>query len=190
MAFTRPTQAANPQPASAAPGRSRYGGISGASMRDPLIGTGTYRLKITSCTEGYNPIKRRESYKVSALVIDASGDAATSKGSTVAVLFSAATAGMADLKRFAFHAAGLGATLAQRAAGENVRAIDDEGELSYDELEEREYQYQGAILEASAGHANGAPTLIDNVVDVIVTRGKDTEDGDYFRQYTWAAVPA
>ena len=179
----------------AAPSRSKYSGISCADTRDPMLGLGEYRVRVTACAEGYNPGKRRDSYKTSLHVVSAEDGSETRAGSSCTVVSFLTPAGLSELKRFAMHAAGFGPTLAQRASGDNVRARLIAGEEQYDALDES-CGHQGAILEASTGVANGAPSLVGRLVDVVVARGKPVvnpqtgaETGDYYRVYTWGVVP-
>ena len=181
-----------PTVAPTAPARSKYGGIKCADTRDPMLGLGTYRVSVVGCAEGYNPGKRRESYKVSLLVTRAEPGSESAIGTTCTMIAFQTPAGLGELKRFAMHAAGFGPTLAQRAAGNDVRAALLAAEAEYDRLDE-ECGYQGAILEASAGKSSAAPSLVGRVVDVNVTPGKPVIpgalDGDYYRQYAWGVVP-
>ena len=191
---------ASPAPATAPP-RSRYGGITCADTRDPMLGLGTYRVRVLEASEGRNPGKQnRESVKVKLYVAQASADAQTTAGSTVTMIAFLSVAGLAELKRFAMHAAGHGPTLAARAqlGATDAKALRDTllaAEAAFDRLDES-CGYQGAIIEATTGRVNGAPSLAGRLVDVIVTRGKDVPNpqtgaatGDYFRVYTWGIVP-
>lgn len=191
--FDRPATTAPNAPA--APARSKYGGIKAGDTRDPMLGLGTYRVKVVSCAEGYNPGKRRESYKATLLVVAAAPGSETPVGSTVTMVSFQTPAGLGELKRFAMHAAGFGPTLDQRAAGSDVKATLLAAEAAFDSLDEK-FGYQGAVIEASAGKANGAPSLAGRLVDVIVSKGKDVPNpqtgastGDYFRNYVWGIVP-
>jgi len=180
-----------------APGRSAYAGVSGADQRDPMAELGTYRMRVIACAEGHNPGTRRDSYKVTLRVEDAAEGSLTPVGTVCTTVALFTSAGLSELKRFAFHAAGFGPTLEQRQSEPTVaKRLAAEGEAKYNELEESNFGYQGAILEASAGHANGAPSLVGRLVDVCVTRGKDVINkqtgaptGDYYRNYTWGVVP-
>ena len=182
--------------APAAPARSKYGGITASDTRDPMLGLGSYRVVIAACAEGYNPGKRRETYKVTVVVRDASEGADTPIGTSCTVVHFMTPAGLGELKRLAMAAAGYGPTLADRALGKiNLKEAMKDAEEKFDSVDES-FGYQGAILEASAGKANGAPTLVGRVVDVTVTRGKDVPNpqtgaptGDFFRLYVWGTVP-
>jgi hypothetical protein len=158
---------------------------------------GTYRMRVIACAEGHNPGKRRDSYKVTLHVEDAAEGSTTTVGTVCTMVSLHTNAGLSELKRFAFHAAGFGPTLDQRQSDPTAaKRLAVEGEAKYNELEEASFGYQGAILEASAGHANGAPSIVGRLVDVSVSRGKDVVNqqtgqptGDYYRSYVWGVVP-
>lgn len=188
-----PATPAAPTPG-AAPSRSKYGGIACADTRDPMLGIGTYRVRVVSCTEGYNPGKRRESYKVGVQVVEAAPDAQTPVGAAATIVHFMTPAGLGELKRWAMHAAGFGPTLDDYADATAAKTKLRDGEAAFDELDAR-CGYSGAVLEKAAGKANNAPSLIGRLVDVIVSRGKDVPNpqsgaptGDFFRVYTWGVV--
>lgn len=195
--FDHTATATTPTPTTAKKPVSKYGGIVGANTRDPMLELGTYRVRVIACEEGCNRGKNnRESYKVSLQVLKASPEAQTPAGAIVSMIALMTPAGMSELKRFAFHAAGFGPTLEQRSSPD-AKELTTQGEAKYDAIDEG-YGYQGVILEASAGHTTPKPTpsLVGRVVDVIVQRGKDVPNpqtgaptGDYFRNYVWGAVP-
>ncbi len=187
---------AAPAPAPApAPGRSKYSGITAGDARDPMLGLGTYRVRVIAIDEGRNPGRNRDSVKVRLHVVEAAEGAETPAGSDVTAVHFFTNPGLRELKRFAIHALGCGPTLAQRNAGD-TRALVLDGERQYDGYEET-VGGQGSIIDATAGRGNGkAPSLAGRLVDVIVSRGKDVPDsqsgastGDYFRVYTWGVVP-
>jgi hypothetical protein len=159
-----------------------------------MLGLGTYRLQITSCAEGWNPGKRRESYKVTARVVEAEGE--TAVGATCTIVHFINPAGLGELKRLVMHAAGFGLSLEARATCANLRQSLIEAEAAFDALDESfGGGTQGSVIEASAGKANGAPSIVGRLVDCIVQRGKDVPNpqtgaptGDYFRVYTWGVV--
>ena len=195
MFGNRTANAENAAPNAPAPMRSKYGGIQCADTRDPMLDVGAYRVRVVSCAEGYNPGKRRDSYKVTLFVVDAAEGSKTPKGTTATMIAFMSAAGLAELKRFAMHAAGFGATLEQRMNGADIKAILLDAERQYDALDES-YGYQGAILEASAGKPSNAPSLQGRLVDVIVTQGKPVMNpqtsqptGDFYRVYAWGVVP-
>lgn len=181
--------------APSAPARSKYAGIQAGGSRDPMLDVGRYRVRITACTEGVNPGTRRESYKVQLQVLEAAEGSATSKGAVCTAVHLFTAPGLAELKRMAVSAAGYGPTIEEREADPGAaRTAAIEGERSYDALDES-HGYQGAILEASAGHPSGAPSLVGQSVDVIVTKGKNVVNpqsgaptGDFYRHYVWGAV--
>ena len=188
-------QRTNAPAAPAAPARSKYGGITCSDTRDPMLEEGTYRVRVTGAVEGYNPGKRRASYKVSLQVLEAADGSKTAKGSTVTMVCFETDAGLGDLKRFAVHAAGFGPALADREAGVDVRAKLIEGERAFDALDES-FGRSGAILEATFGVASPAPSLVGRIVDVIVSLGKPVINpqtsqptGDHYRVYSWGVVP-
>lgn len=195
MSFGNTTKTQTSAPV--APARSKYAGISSADTRDPMADIGTYRAKVASCTEGYNPGKRRESYKVTLQILEASPDARTLKGSTCTMVCMYTNAGLAELKRFAVHSAGFGPTLDERGALDSAALKKSllDAEAQYNALDVS-FGGEGLIIEASAGHANGAPSLVGRIVDVVVSRGKEVINaqtqqatGDFYRQYTWGVVP-
>lgn len=175
---------------------SKYAGITGADTRDPMLGLGEYRVQVMGAVEGRNPKSGRESYKVTLSVIAAAEGSETPVGATCAALHFVNPAGLSELKRLAVSAAGFGPTLDERRTpGFDVRGASLEGEAQYDALDES-CGASGAILEATAGHAVPAPTLVGRRVDVVVGRGKDVPNpqtgaptGDYFRTYAWGSVP-
>jgi len=184
--FGVPASAPATAPA-APPQRSRYGGIQCGEARDPMLDLGTYRVRIVSCTEGSNPKTGRASVKLGVCVVAASPDAGTPVDAVCTVVHLATPIGLGELKTMLVHAAGCGPTLAQRAAGD-IRAIAKEGEARYDAVDAS--TYPGSIIEATAGTANGAPSMIGRLVDVVVTRGRDTKsEGDWYRNFRWGAVP-
>jgi hypothetical protein len=158
-----------------------------------MIGEGTYRVRIVSASEGRNPGTGRESYKTTIQVVAAADGSATAEGETCTIVnLVDKPPSLAELKRMAMHAAGFGPSLEELHTDPAAakRALLD-GEAAYDEAE----PYPGAVLEATAGHANGAPSLAGRLVDVIVTRGKDVLDpktkgptGDWYRVYRWGRV--
>jgi hypothetical protein len=151
-----------------------------------MLSLGSYRVRIVSGECGFNPGKRRETYKVSMQVIDVrEGD--TPAGSVCTALFMDSVAGLSELKRMVMHAAGFGPTLAQRSAGD-VRDTLTAAESAYDALDAQ--RYSGSIVEASLGVSSGAPSVAGRLVDVIVSRGKEAAPGDYYRVYTWGVVEA
>lgn len=198
MGFGQHTNTNTPG-APAAPPRSRYGGISCADSRDPMLGYGTYRVRVLGAVEGNNPARsNRETYKTSLQVVAVHDDKSDTPAGSLATMINFVTsAGMSELKRFAMHAAGFGPTFADREPGANVnikQALLD-GEAAYDALDES-CGYLGAILEATCGRANNAPSLAGRVVDVVVGAGKPVMNpqtnqptGDHYRTYTWGRVP-
>jgi hypothetical protein len=159
-----------------------------------MLLAGEYRVRVTACTEGFNPGRRRESYKVSLHVIAAS-EGGSRVGETCTMITFMTPAGLAELKRFALHAAGFGPTREQGSTA-TAKALVEEGESQYDALDES-FGYQGAILEASAGKGPAnAPSLVGRIVDVTVSSGKPVINpqtgeptGDCYRVYRWFSVP-
>lgn len=178
----------------AAPSRSRYAGVSCADTRDPMLSPGTYRVRIVGCENGYNRAKGTESYKVKMVVLQAAAGAHSSTGSSAVAVFTCTPAGVVETKRAIMHAAGFGLTLAQRELPSAREALLA-GEAEFDRLDEQ-CGGQGSIIEASAGAANGAPSVAGRIVDVVVSRGNPCVDkktgaptGDYYRAYAWGVVP-
>lgn len=181
----------------AAPPRSRYGGISCGDSRDPMLGYGSYRVRVLGATEGHNPGKNRDTYKTALQVVEAHDGSETAVGTLATMVNFVTSAGMSELKRFAVHAAGFGPMFTDRepGAGVNIKEVLLEGERAFDELDES-FGYQGAVLEATVGRVNGAPSLAGRLVDVVVGAGKpvmnpqtNAPTGDHYRTYTWGRVP-
>jgi hypothetical protein len=180
--------------APAAPSRSRYAGVSCADTRDPMLSPGTYRVRIVGCETGYNRAKGTESYKIKVVVLQAAAGSQSTVGSSAVAVFTCTPAGIGETKRAIMHAAGFGLSLAGRelpSAREALLAAEAE----YDKLDEQ-CGGQGSIIEASAGVANGAPSVAGRLVDVVVSRGNPCVDkktgqptGDYYRCYAWGVVP-
>ena len=178
----------------AAPTRSKYSGITCADTRDPMLGLGTYQVRILDIVEGQPfPGKKLDCVKIKLQVTDSEGE--TPGGSLATVVCMATVPGLADLKRFVSYAAGFGPTLGQQADHPDVRKLRLEGEAAFDELE-KEHGGSGSIIEASLGKANGAPSVVGRLLDVVVSRGKDTINpqtgaptGDFYRSYRCGVVP-
>lgn len=185
-------------PGAAAPPRSRYGGVSCADTRDPMLGFGRYRVRVVGATHGVNPGRaNRETYKTTLQVVAAAEGSETPVGSLATMINFFTSAGLSELKRFAVHAAGFGPTLADRepSAAVNIKEALVAGEAAYDALE-AQLGYSGIVLEATEGIANGAPSLAGRLVDVVVGAGKpvmnpqtNAPTGDHYRTYVWGAVP-
>lgn len=177
-----------------APARSKYGGINTADARDPMLEVGTYRVRVVGGTSSTHPVTRRESVKIKLVVIEAAPDSGSKPGDSVTSLSFLTPRGLIELKLLVMRAAGFGPTLSQLTAP-NIADLLKAGEAAYDALDESK-GYTGAIVEASLGIANGAPSVAGRLVDVIVSKGKPVPHpqtgaptGDYFRNYVWGVVP-
>jgi len=175
----------------AASTRARYAGITCADTRDPLLAEGAYRCKVVQCVKGQNQGTMRESYKVTVQVLNALDGAQSREGGTYVCLFNlSANAGVKESKAFIVAAAGFAPTMEEIAAdpvaAKNTRIA---GEQAFDALDTSFDGNPAAILMASAGEAvPGAPSVVGRTVDVVVERGKERDDGDYFRRFVWASV--
>ena len=182
-----PPQFGNRTSAAQAPTRSKYAGLACQGANDPMLPVGRYRVRVAAAREGKDyPGKKHGSVIVTLAVIN-SDNAAVQPGVNYGMVHLDTPKGLSELFKFAVHAAGYGPTIAQLTAP-NANALLAAGETAYGDLE-AQVGGSGAILDSTVGIANGAPSLIGRVVDVIVSRGSDREDGDYFRNYSWGSVP-
>lgn len=174
-AATRPATAARPAAAARAPVGSRYAGISAEQPRDPMPTEGIYRFRVTRCEESMHPQKRTESFKLYLEVVDiAEGGEGFAVGDIAFVVQrisgEGSLQGLGRVKAFAVAAAGY------------------ETEAEYDAMDP-----EGLLIAATVGHRNAFSekklTLIGRLVDCQVRKGKVREDGEYYREYTWAPVP-
>lgn len=163
-----------PKPATAAGApKSRWGAGRPKDQREPIVHVGVYRMRVEAMLDQRNPGTGKESVKVQCSVIglDETGALHHKADDTVAMLFMKTPAGIDELKRFCCAAAGYDDFDAYEAGCDP--------ELSF------------PLLDASLGLRTELPegwTLIGRLFDVAVTRGKDREDGDYYRNFTFAAV--
>jgi hypothetical protein len=151
--------------------RSRWAGVKAAQPRDSFPHAGTYRFRVVSCEEGFNPGTNNASFKAHLeIVAQADGQTMHADGDTVLALFMLSTAaGQSRAKSFVIAASG------------------HEDEASYDEFDP-----DGEFIDAVLGHANArsadAASFAGRLVDCRVSKGKDTGDGDYYREYEWSVV--
>lgn len=147
--------------------KSKYAGVSAAAPRDPMPHAGTYRFRIVGCEPGFNPGSGTESFKAKLEIVDLDEEAAQhhETGDTVVAIFltsgKGAQAGLARVKSFVMAASG----------------YEDEDEFN-------DFDPDGEFIDAceSGDHLPG------RLVDAQVTRGKDREGGDYYREYSWGVV--
>lgn len=161
------------KPAAKAPAkpRSRWAGIKAAQPRDPFPHAGVYRFRIVSNEEGFNPGTNNASFKAH-LEIVAQGDGQTmhNVGDAVMALFMlSTTAGQSRAKAYVIAGAGF------------------EDEESYDAFDP-----DGEFIDAVLGHQNArsedAAAFAGRLVDCVVSKGKETGEGDYYREYAWSPV--
>ncbi len=131
--------------------------------------------------EGTNPGKgNRMSTKIGLQIVTCydENNANHRDGDLVRAVHLHTTAGLAELKRAVMTAAG----------------YDVEEEFDAFETDPRYLGPAGAgqVIDASIGRANGmfeaGMTIVGRLVDVRVTKGNDTPNGDYYRKYQWAVV--
>ena len=156
--------------------KSRYAGISAAAPRPPFPCEGTYILECTSCEEGNNPKTGRDSFKLGFRVTESEGENASKVDSDVNIIeLISGTSMIPGLARV-------------KAALIALMGYEDEAE--YDAFDP-----DGLCIEAATGASNdyskdGNPVIGRHVM-CQVTRGNTRPDGvDYYRNYTWAPVPA
>jgi hypothetical protein len=157
----------------AAPKKSRYAGIQAAAPRDPIPQPGAYRLRVLECEETSNP-RTGDWFRTTFEVVDTEV-AEHPIGSRVAMINqvsgSGAASGLARVKSFVMSAAG----------------FEDESE--YDTFDP-----EGGFIDSLVGAANEyskeGHTIINRLVDCLVSRGNATKDGsDFYRNFTFAVVP-
>jgi len=162
--FNRPTVGAKPT----AKKKSRYAGIQ-EKQRDPMPEVGEYRFRVVELIEATNPGTLKESVKMHVKPLELVGSE-YHEGTQMLCLFMRTTAGLGELKRAVRYAAGF----------ESVDEFDT-------------FDPDGEFIDACVGAVNAFSeagiTVIGRIVDCKVTRGKDTGDGDWYRQYQWSVVP-
>jgi hypothetical protein len=162
--FSKPTPGARPTVKK----KSRYAGIVERD-RDPMPDVGGYRFRIVGAEEATNPGTMKESIKIHVRPVELVGNE-YQDGAQMLCLFMRTTAGLAELKRCIRFAAGF----------EEVEAYDA-------------FDPEGEFIDACMGVVNeyseAGATVIGRLVDCNVSRGKDTGNGDWYRQYQWAVVP-
>lgn len=144
------------------PKGSRWKGVQSSKPRDPIIHAGTYRLRVLSGEPG----RTGEYFKVHFRIEQqAEGQTMHADGDDTIVLFRTVDdAGISRCKGFFVAAAGY------------------EDDASYDAVDP-----DGALMDQffDRGEDSG---LSGRLVDVRVRRGKDKEDGDYYREFEWSPV--
>lgn len=155
-----------------APRKSRYAGVAAAAPRDPMLNVGKYRLRVVSCEEGSNPGTGAESFKSHVEIVEIFGGGEGFLVGDVAFLCQSisgkgAQAGLGRVKAYVMAAAGF-------------------EEDAFDEMDP-----DGEFIDACVGEANqfAGQTIDGRLVDVTVTRGRDRDDGDWYREYAWSIVP-
>lgn len=139
--------------------KSRYAGTQFGDDRNPMPGEGEYIFRFVSAEEAQNPGTMKESVKV--FVLDPSTE------TTYLCLFMRTPIGMGELLRL------------YAAAG----GIDKEDYDSFDP----DREFMAAV--AGASNEYSALTLVGRLVHVVVTRGKSTPEGDWYRKYQWTIIP-
>ena len=153
---------------------SRWDGIESTPPKLPILGKGTYRVRVIGCVETVNPGKGSTTFKATLSVVDALAGATNAAGDSVVVLEmtsgKAAQSGMGRVKAFVIAAAGFS-----------------------DQASFNAYTPDGGFIDAVLGVANEfsarGDTINGRLVDVEVAAGNATADGaDYYRVYSWSAV--
>jgi hypothetical protein len=162
-----------PKPAAAGAPKSRWGAGRPKDAKNEMPFEGAYRFRVVSLEDRRHPKSGRESVITTLEIMGLDERAALhhKQGDFVIMLNFKTSAGIDELKRFCIAAAG----------------YDDPD--AYGEGCDPEFEF--ALLDASLGLHTALPegwTLVGRVVDALVERGKDTEDGGFFRRYTFAAV--
>jgi hypothetical protein len=131
-----------------------------------MLEVGIYRVRVVSCEKLIHPVKHSESFKALVEVLAAAEGAGSMVGGTYAVLAMLSTIpGQKDMGRFIIAAAGYDAEGFSAEHGD------------------------GLFIDAVLGDLPGEGNPIEGrVVDVEVRRGKDTGDGDWYRNYQWEPV--
>lgn len=183
------------------PPRIEWDKINAAHEKAAVINPGIYRLRVTSSSIGYNPGKRKQSFKTHFVVLESTGDGAQHPpGASVIVIGSFTNAGMAEVKSLVMHAAGYGVTLEDRFSGDPTvvpRMIAAQDAFHRDEVE-RGYA-PGAVMDASyppdLSQSDPGNTLgiVGKEVCVFVEKGKailidGQPNGDHWRRYTWGVA--
>lgn len=144
-----------------------------------MLVVGEYRVRILELLEGVNPGKgNRMSTKVGCEVVDVYDNSDGTPnlehkiGDSVKQVHLHTTAGLSELKRQVFAAAGY-------ETEEEFDAFESGGN-------------EGALIDASLGRDNAfyqaGFSIVGRLVDVRVMKGNDTGGGDYYRKYQWAVV--
>jgi len=172
--------------------RSRYSGVQAAQERPPMLDPGQYRVRVLGCVEGHNPGSGNDSFKATLKVVDVIDGTSREGDENVMIQVtsgSGATSGLSRVKRFVMSAAGYGLTLEERDSlsaaerKETVRGAEEAFDAYNVEL-----GGDGMFIDACVGLADG-DNIDDRLVDVIVTRGKERDDGDFYREFEWFVVP-
>jgi hypothetical protein len=144
------------------PKASRWAGVKSSKPRDPVIHAGVYRLEIVNGEPG----RTGEYFKVHFKIADqGEGQSMHAVGDSVIVLFRTVDdAGQSRCKAFFVAASG---------------CEDDEAYDAHDP--------DGAKIDAFFDRGEDSD-LAGRLVDVNVRRGKEREDGDYYREFEWSPV--
>jgi len=156
--FNKGASAAKPAPAK----KSKWAGVKSSKPRDPVIHAGTYRLQIERGEVG----RTGEWFKVHfTIAAQADGQSMHADGDNVVLLFRTIDdAGQSRCKAFFVAAAGYD---------------DDAG---YDAADP-----DGAMIDAFFDRGEDS-ALIGRFVDVRVSKGREKDDGDYYRECVWSPV--
>jgi hypothetical protein len=157
---------------------SKYGAAKDVEDRDPMPVVGTYRFRVLGCED--NPSPKNPSnmwFRTQLEIIALEGPQAeqTHQVGDVVVMIqqtagNGAPQGIPRVVAFVRHAAG------------------------YEDFDEyKAYDPDGYFIDAQSGIVNDyserGEFIVGRLVDAQVTRGRDREDGDYYREYKWAVVP-
>lgn len=170
-------------PRGAPPAASRYAGVAARGARLQYPPAGYYRFKLLESVEGYNPNKKRHSNKVKVEVIatEVEDPKEAKAGDRFSMTFLDTEAGVGEFKALVM----------------SVTGFDPKSqEVEFDDLSGPSQDLVAAV----AGHANQfseeRQAGIGRYFDCLVTKGSSILDpktgadtGDYYRGYTFEAVP-
>jgi hypothetical protein len=139
---------------------------------------GDYRLQVVDCCEGFNDGTKTASFKIRLRVVEIrSGGEGLAVDDVVFVVYMITGPGAV---------AGLPRVVAFCSA---VAGIDPADTAAYDDFDPSRDFVGACAGDANAfAEAAGGNPAIGSIVDCRVTRGKDTPDGDYYREYAWSPV--
>jgi hypothetical protein len=158
-------------------GKSRWANVSAARTQHPIIAVGRYRVRVTAndfldgAAGGGGP----DHVKATVEIVQAADGSVDSVGDERVVLEQLGNKGLPGEARWK--------TFAMFSSG-----YDDESEYEAFAVVGDCDEYVDALLGAANDYSEAGLTNVGRLVDVTVTRGKEREGGDYFRQYAWEVV--